>query len=241
MGPPTPFPVTPRRDGDPVPDVLGMRLAHRAMLRDAGRLTTLAGRLADGLLPSARPPDGERRAGAVARYVRDWADSVHHHHVAEDEVLWPVLLTSAGPHVDLSELGDDHRALDPMLARLRTAADAFAAHPAEERAAALAGELAELRDALTEHVAEEEAQVFPLVRAHVSVRDWAEVERRVRRRARLSFELPRVVVVVTPQEWPAVAARAGLPLRLAMAVLGPSFRRRERAVFGAPQAPSAAS
>ncbi len=220
-----PFPVTPRRDGDPVPDVLGMRLAHRVMLRDAARLTELAERLA------ATGVDA-RRAAAVAAYVRDFASSVHHHHTAEDDVLWPVLVESAGPHVDLSELSDDHAALTPMLDRLRAAADAFAARPGEDTATALALELTELRDTLTEHIAEEEAAVLPVVERHVSVRDWDEVEKRIRRRATLSFELPRVVGAITPDEWPAVAGRAGFALRLVMAVLGPPFRRRERTVFG---------
>ena len=38
--------VTPRTEGDPRPDTLGMRLAHRVLLRDARRLTALAESLA---------------------------------------------------------------------------------------------------------------------------------------------------------------------------------------------------
>jgi hemerythrin-like domain-containing protein len=92
-----------------------------------------------------------RRAVAVADYVRDWAHSVHHHHSVEDEIHWPVLVESAGPHVDLTELSDDHAALDPMLGRLRTAADAHRARPDEDTATALATCLAELRDTFAEH------------------------------------------------------------------------------------------
>ncbi|WP_448616236.1 hemerythrin domain-containing protein [Modestobacter sp. URMC 112] len=217
-----PFRVTPRRDGDPVPDVLGMRLAHRVMLYDAQRLTDLAEQLAITGATAGR-------AAAIAGYVRDWADSVHVHHSAEDDVLWPVLVASAGRHVDLTELSDDHAALGSMLDRLRRAADTFRACPEEDAATALAVELAGLRDSLTEHVGEEEGAVLPLVERYVSVRDWEEVERRIRRRARITFELPRVAAVVTREEF---AGRAGPVLRLAIAVLGPPFRRRERAVFG---------
>ncbi|MGY1709061.1 hemerythrin domain-containing protein [Geodermatophilus sp. SYSU D00758] len=220
------LPVHPRHDGDPVPDVMGMRLAHRAMLRDAGRLTDLAERFAAG--PA---PDGER-ADAVARYVRDWADSVHHHHTVEDEVLWPVLAASAGPHVDLTELSDDHAALDPALARLRAAADAFRARPGADTATAMGAELAELRDSLTEHIGEEEAALFPVIERYMSVGDWAAVEARIRKHAKLSFEAPRVLGITTPQERAAIEAAGGLVLRLLLAVLVPPFRRRERAVFG---------
>jgi hemerythrin-like domain-containing protein len=218
-----PFPVRPRLDGDPVADVLGMRLAHRTMLRDAARLTARAEQAAAG---TAVDP------AALAGYVRDFADSVHHHHSVEDEILWPVLVESAGPHVDLTELSDDHTALHPLLARLRTAADAFRSRPDEDAATALATALAELRDTLTEHIGEEEATVFPVIERHVSVRDWNEVEKRIRKRAKMSFEAPRVVLAATPGELATIMAEGGLPLRLLIAVLVPPFRRRERAVFG---------
>ncbi len=222
-----PVPVSPRRDGDPVPDPLGLRLAHRVMLRDAGRLTGLAERLSSG-----REEVGRRRAAGIAGYVRAWADSVHHHHCAEDEVLWPVLVGSAGPHVDLSELLDDHAALGPALDRLRRAGAAYAARPDEDTATGLALELAELGDALAEHVAEEEAVVVPLVQRHVSVTDWAQVERRIVGRARLSFELPRAAGLLTASERRALPLPDRVLLRLGLLVLGPRSRRRERLVFG---------
>ncbi|MGY1592292.1 hemerythrin domain-containing protein [Geodermatophilus sp. SYSU D00708] len=218
--------VHPRTDADPVPDVMGMRLAHRAMLRDANRLTDLAQRLA------AEPTADGKRADAVARYVRDFADSVHHHHSVEDGVLWPVLAASAGPHIDLTELSDDHAALDPALHRLRATADAFRARPGEDTATALAVELAELRDTLTEHISDEEASVFPVIERYVSVADWAAVEARIRKRAKLSFEAPRVLAVATDAERATIEADGGLALRVLLAVLIPPFRRRERAVFG---------
>ena len=210
------------------PDPLGMRLAHRAMLRDARRLTELAEALAAGSTTADR-----RRATAIARYVADYCDSVASHHSAEDEVLWPVLAASAGPGVDLAELSDDHAALDPLLARVRAAGSALAVGPGSEDAAtALAVELAELRDVLAEHIADEEASVLPAIEEHVSVGDWTAAQDRIRRRARLSFEAPRVVAVTTPEEYRRIADEGGRALRLLLAVLGPPFRRRERRVFG---------
>ncbi|TFV44384.1 hemerythrin domain-containing protein [Blastococcus sp. TF02A-35] len=217
--------VTPRQSGDPQPDTLGMRLAHRAMLRDARRLPALLGAL-------AATPVGRPRAAAVADYVADFCDSIHHHHSAEDDVLWPVLAASAGPHVDLAGLSDDHAALDPLLDRIRAGARRFAARPDEDTATVLAVDLAELRDLLDEHIADEEASVLPAIEEHVSVRDWAAVEGEIRRRATLSFEAPRVVAVVSPAERAVLAAEGGLVLRLLLAVLVPPFRRRERRVFG---------
>jgi hemerythrin-like domain-containing protein len=206
-----------------------MRLAHRVMLRDARRLTALAESLA-AKTTTADPARGK----AIGEYVADYCDSIHHHHSAEDDVLWPVLAASAGPHVDLAELSGDHAALDPLLARVRAAAAAFAARPTSEDAAtALAVELAELRDVLDEHIADEEASVLPAIEEYVSVQDWNRVEGQIRKRAKLSFEAPRVVNETTPDEYRALAAEGGVLLRLMLAVLMPPFRRRERRVFGA--------
>ena len=66
----------------------------------------------------------------------------------------------------------------------------------------------------------------------MSVGDWAAVEARIRKRARLAFEAPRMLAVATEQERATIEAEGGLALRLLLAVLVPPFRRRERAVFG---------
>lgn len=218
--------ITPRTDGDPVPDVLGMALAHRVMLRDVDRLTELCRELAAG---GPVPP---KRATAVAAYVRDWADSVHHHHTVEDDVLWPVLEVSAGPHIDLTELSEDHDALDPLLDRLRSAADAYAARPAEDTASVLGHELARIGDMLREHIGDEEASVFPVIQRYVSVADWQHVEKTIQKSAKLGFEAPRVVAVMTPDEYATLIAEAPLPLRIVIKLVVPPYRRRERLVFG---------
>lgn len=218
--------VTPRSAGDPRPDTLGMRLAHRAMLRDAARLPALLQHLSAAAVAPAR-------ARAVAGYVEDFCDSIHHHHSAEDDVLWPVLAASAGTHVDLAELSDDHAALDPLLDRIRAGAATFRTAPGDQDAAtALAVDLGELRDVLEEHIADEEASVLPVIEEHVSVADWHAVEGEIRSRATLTFEAPRVLAVVTPEERAVLLAEGGLGLRLVAAVLCPPFRRRERRVFG---------
>jgi len=135
----------------------GLLLAHRAMLRDLNRLTAL---LAGA---SAFP---RKRAAAVAEYLEDLCDSIHHHHSAEDEVLWPVLERTAGPHVDLTELADDHAVLDPKLHGVR--AGAAALRSTGTVPAALVAALTDLRDTLHEHIGDEERTIVPLIRRHVS-------------------------------------------------------------------------
>jgi hemerythrin-like domain-containing protein len=205
----------------------GLLLAHRAMLRDLDRLGELTGRLA-----GRRTALDRRRAAAIADYLDDLCDSIHHHHSAEDEVLWPVLERSAGAHVDLTELTDDHAVLEPKLRRVRAGAAALRADGVAT--AALAADMADLRDTLHEHIGDEEKTIVPLIRRYVSVADWAAVESAIRKRgAKMSFEAPRIMAVATEAELAGIRAEGGLPVAVMLKLLPPAFRRRERRVFGA--------
>jgi hemerythrin-like domain-containing protein len=220
--------VAPRRAGDPAPDLLGITLAHRAMLADLLRLTDLALAVRDRDVICT-----PGRARAISWYVELLCDSIHHHHTTEDTVLWPVIQASVGSHLDLSELTDDHAALDPRLDQLRARAAAFRLSMGDRQIAGLmAIELAELSGLLTEHINDEEMEVFPLIVEHVSVADWASVETAARDGARMSFDGPRSLAVMTDDERTELTKHAGIGLRMLLAVLRVRHRRLERAVFG---------
>ena len=209
------------------PDVLGMQIAHRVMLRDLDRTTGVAMAMADGGVPITA-----RRTRMLVRYLELMAESIHHHHQAEDDILWPVIVERAGAHVDLTPLTEDHDALLPLLDRMRGGALAFQATPSRQSAAALAARLVELRSLLSEHIAEEERATFPVIRRYLSVADWRDVEARIRRNARMSFELPRIGAAVTPPELAALKAEAGTAIVLMLALFRPAYRRMERAIWG---------
>ena len=67
---------------------LTMRLAHRAMLRDLGRIAATATALASS-------PDPER-AGALTDYADRILQIIEHHHEGEDEFFWPMLRERGG-------------------------------------------------------------------------------------------------------------------------------------------------
>ncbi|WP_234711847.1 hemerythrin domain-containing protein [Mycolicibacterium setense] len=225
---PTTDTVAPSHSGDPAPDLLGITLAHRAMLADLRRLTELAAAVRDRDVICT-----PGRARAIARYLEWLCDSIHHHHTTEDTVVWPVIRASAGNHVDLSELTDDHAALDPRLDQLRARAAAFRLSMGDRQIAALmAIELDELTALLTEHINDEELEVFPLITEHVSVADWESVERAARDGSRLSFDGPRSLAVMTEEERSTLAQHVGIGFRVLLSVLRLIHRRRERAVFG---------
>ncbi|MFF5293126.1 hemerythrin domain-containing protein [Paractinoplanes globisporus] len=204
----------------------GLLLAHRAMLRDLDRLAELTAALAGG------GNLDRRRAAAIAAYLSDFCDSLHHHHRAEDDVLWPVLERRAGVHVDLTELTDDHGVLDPKLTRIRAGARDLARR--QVVSPELAADLADLRDTLTEHIADEERTIVPLIKQYLSDEDWATVESEVRKRGgKMSFEVPRILAVCTEAELAAARRDGGIPLALMIKLLPVPFRRRERLVFSA--------
>ena len=206
------------------PDLSGITMAHRAMIADVGRLADLLAAVARGAHVCARPKE-------VDRYIRLLCDSIHHHHTVEDEVLWPIITASAGSFVDLSELTDDHAALDPRLARIKTLSTTFRTAPGQTTAAPLAAALADLHQLVCEHIADEEREVFELIRRHVSVPDWDIVEKAAQRAGKMSFDGPRVVGAATEEEYARMAAAAN-PLLLAfIKLMTRRHKKFERKVF----------
>ncbi|MCV7345957.1 hemerythrin domain-containing protein [Mycolicibacterium rhodesiae] len=226
MKTPQPVTVTPRKPHDPEPELTGITLAHRAMLTDVGRLVAVVTDIGEG-----RQRCSTRRAQAIARYTDLLCESIHHHHSVEDTVLWPVIDACAGGVVDLTELTDDHAALDPRLEIIGHRANAFRVAGDRRTAALLGAELADLRNLLTEHIAEEERDIFPVIRQYVSVADWQVVEKTAQRTGRLTFDGPRTVGAATDDERAALAKEVSPVLRLLLTVLAWRHRKFEKEVF----------
>lgn len=211
-------------------DLTGITIAHRMMRTDLHRLVPTAERIADG------EACGPKRAAALARWVELLCEEIHHHHTAEDDLAWPVIARYAGQAVDLSELSDDHAALDPLLDGLRTTAAALRGASADGRADVareLARRLAALRDEIDEHLEAEERDLFPIIERYVPADRWDEVIAGVQKGGPgLRFMLPRVLAAVTDDEYASMRKEAGPVLVALAAVLKPGHRRRERLVFG---------
>ena len=210
------------------PNLLGFRVNHRAMRGDVRRLAALTSAIAEG-----RQPYDRGRAQALRIYLDMLCEGIHHHHRMEDEMLWPVLVRSAGAEIDLRELSDDHAALDPLLDQVRDLATRFAGGDLELAVAGqLSRVLAQLRDHLDEHIEEEERMIFPIIRRYVSVADWATVERAVRKGGAFKFEVPRIERYAEPDELAELLRIAGPALRVALRLLRRGFAKREALVFG---------
>lgn len=229
---PLPFPVTPRRPGDPEADVARLALAHRALRGGCRMLADVAEEAAAGAVWSP-----ERRR-AVVGFGRAVLREVRAHTAREDAVLWPVVAACAGAHgVDLEPLTEDHAVLRGLLGRAGTALTAFAADPGA--APALAAVLGELAVVFDEHVEEEEREVFPVLRRCVSVRDLARYEAVCARGSGLrqaAFALAWVAdSCAGPAERAGLLAATPPPLRLLLRAAGPRWRRRRDLVAGSRQ------
>src|SRR6059058_2573211 len=106
-----PFVVTPRRPGEPEPDLTGFTLIHRALRSGARLLADAVTGIAEG-----RPCSRERQR-AVVTFSLAVLHEITCHHQREDDTLWPVIAASADDGVDLAALSGDHAVLHRVLER----------------------------------------------------------------------------------------------------------------------------
>jgi iron-sulfur cluster repair protein YtfE (RIC family) len=204
-----------------------MVVAHRAMRRDLARVAALAGDIAGR-------DQSPRRAGAICRYTAALLAEVRAHQQGEDEVLWPVIAATAGQAVDLAPLADDHQAIEAATVRVGQALASLAAEP-YSRAEALPAPVSALRDMVDEHIADEEAQLFPAMRRYLTARSWRWCEKQIMRTAAppgLRFAMPWLARHAADGELRALLAAGGWRARVALAACGPGYSRLEHQAFG---------
>ncbi|WP_214109602.1 hemerythrin domain-containing protein [Acrocarpospora catenulata] len=207
------------------PDLTGIRIIHRAMRGDLHRLVALTEAASTGQTTFT-----PARAAALAAYIGQVRHAIHVHHTREDEIVWPLLERSAGAAVDLADLSEDHSVLDPLLAEMVAAADAFANGTGQP--GALASAVRKLSDLLDEHIEEEERRIFPVIQKYVTGEEWEQTEKKFRKGGDVRFELAWVSEYTTPEERAFLRAKAGPMLTLMLALIRPGHRRRQRLLFG---------
>jgi hypothetical protein len=213
-------------------DMANMYLFHHAFRRDLDRfLDAVPGTSTDDL-------------GAWRRLTARWhvfARQLHHHHEAEDRVLWPWLRGRVGPD-DLEVLDAmerEHSAIDPGLASVATTLETLSAGGGGDREdlrAALTVRLTGVRGVLDQHLAHEETAAIAMLQAVTSQEEWLALEKQFGQgqpvRAVLEM-LPWAVDGVDAQVLGQILRTAPLPMRVMLKVLRPGFDRRERAAFPA--------
>ena len=123
-------------------DQTGMYVMHHALRRDFVNFVAA--------VQNTPVSEHDVWTGLEQRWDR-FADALHHHHKAEDDHLWPVLLQHAeqsGSQEDqqlLADMAAEHGRIDPALKACHEAFAAMREHPCEDRREALETRLSEAR------------------------------------------------------------------------------------------------
>jgi hemerythrin-like domain-containing protein len=203
-------------------DTSDMVIVHRMFRRECALLPQLVAAVAGGDLARAR---------TVAGHAREVLDMLHHHHVGEDELLWPRLSARTRFHADLlARMDSQHQGLAVLLEHAATSFAAWQNAPTAPTSTALTALLEQLSAGLNEHFDEEEAAVLPIVERVITAAEYQEVGQR----GLVSIPLTRRLVVLgyllegaTPQERSDFLAAVPAPARLTYRLIGARQHRQE--------------
>ena len=145
-------------------DTWEMVLVHRVFRREF--------RLLPALVRAVAPGD-TARARVLGEHLADVANGLHHHHTAEDELLWPLMLERDAVHAELiHRMEAQHARLHQPLERIEDLNARWRATASTADRDALADVIAQASVALDEHLTDEERELLPLVAVHVTQAEW---------------------------------------------------------------------
>ncbi|MDQ0775055.1 hemerythrin-like domain-containing protein [Streptomyces aurantiacus] len=160
VNPSGPGPVSPSGPGV---DTHEMVLIHRVIRREFGRLPRL--------LRSAA--HDRARSKVIGAHAREMLDFLHTHHTGEDELLFPLLRQRATLDPELMDRMDaQHAQVDEAVTGVGAELPAWTASAdaaAGERMAAL---IEAMMPTLTDHLAEEEQTILPIVSTTLTQSEW---------------------------------------------------------------------
>jgi hemerythrin-like domain-containing protein len=202
-------------------DVHDMVVVHRVFRREFTLIPQLVRRVTAG---------DTDRAAVLTAHARLVLDGLHMHHTAEDELLWPKLLERCTPDAALvHRMEAQHERVEHYTEQLHAA---LARWEAEARPAVtdeVAATFDALRDALFEHLAEEEREILPLAARHITTEEWAQLGehgRETMTRKQLPLFFGAVTEEATPEERTQMLAPLPAPIRLlARTVFAWQYRR----------------
>jgi hemerythrin-like domain-containing protein len=116
-----------------------------------------------------------RRSAIVGDHLNFIVAALHHHHAAEDELIWPKLHAPAGTHVaDIARMQDQHRGVAEAVAQVQSLIAAWVTSADSQRTDGLVSAVEDLSARVDERLADEELNAVPLINEYISPGEWQE-------------------------------------------------------------------
>jgi hemerythrin-like domain-containing protein len=148
-------------------DVHDMVVVHRVFRREFRLIPELVRQVEAG---------DTVRAKVIAEHARLILTGLHGHHTSEDLLLWPKLLERAAPDAELiHRMEAQHERVADAIERIGPALDRWEAEARPAVSEEVAANLDVLREALLEHLDEEERHILPLAARHITQAEWNEL------------------------------------------------------------------
>ena len=114
------------------------------------------------------------RAAVVADHVELLGALLHHHHVGEDRLLWPVLQprVPADLAATVARMEHQHEGIAEAQESVTAHLPGWRAGAGESDRETLASALDDLLGRVTEHLAAEEQHILPLAAEHMTTAEW---------------------------------------------------------------------
>jgi hypothetical protein len=120
-----------------------------------------------------------KRAAVVNAHLSFIATLLHHHHTAEDDLIWPKLHARVPlSDNDICRMEDAHRTIAVSVDTAKAAGSAWAKTGAPSAAERLRKAVDELIRCVDVHLADEERGVVPLIDEYITVPEWTKATAR---------------------------------------------------------------
>ena len=132
----------------------------------------------DGYEESARlvraaPAPSTERAAFLADHIDFGIAALHHHHEAEDALLYPVLIERAPEQAEMiNQVDQEHLLIKSALEATSAACAVWRERPSAETGEALAASIDHLQSVVQPHLDDEEQKVVPLAAVTLTQQEW---------------------------------------------------------------------
>ncbi len=190
-------------------DTHDMIVAHRTFRREFRLIPELVRKVA---------PGDTARAAVVAAHARLVLRGLHLHHTSEDDLLWPKLLERAAPDAAFIErMEAQHGQVEHYLEQLEPALRRWESEARPAVSEEVASTFDRLRDALLEHLDDEERHILPIAARCITQAEWNELGDHGLKQTKkkdLPILFGAVAEEATPEEMVEILGTVPLPVRI---------------------------